>query len=114
MRTTVRLDDELLREVKMHAAEQRMTLTAVLEKALRELLARRKQPAERLRVPLPSFMGQGLQPGVDLDDSSALLDLMESRDAPPLERPPLLRVDLDPRRLTPRWPSSSDPRRSST
>jgi hypothetical protein len=83
MRTTVRLDDELLREVKVHAAEQRMTLTAVLEEALRELLARRRQPVDRPRVPLPSFKGQGLQPGVDLDDSSALLDLMEGRDAPP-------------------------------
>jgi predicted transcriptional regulator len=43
MRTTVRLDEDLLSEVKRLAAEERTTLTAMLEKALREMLARRKQ-----------------------------------------------------------------------
>jgi hypothetical protein len=34
------------------------------------------------RSELPTFSGQGLRPGVDLDDSAALLELMESdRDA---------------------------------
>ena len=28
------------------------------------------------RVPLPTFTGNGLLPGVDLDDTAALLDLM--------------------------------------
>jgi hypothetical protein len=32
----------------------------------------------RVAKPLPSFAGQGLQPGVDLDDSAKLLDLMEA------------------------------------
>jgi hypothetical protein len=82
MRTTVRLDEELLREVRRLAAEERMTLTAVLERALREMLARRRQPRDRPRVPLPTFSGRGLQPGVDLDDSAALLDLMDDRDGP--------------------------------
>jgi hypothetical protein len=31
-------------------------------------------------LPLPTFAGD-LQPGVDLDDNSALLDLMEGADA---------------------------------
>ena len=82
MRTTVRLDSELLHEAKRVAAEQRTTLTAVLEQALREMLARRRQGAPRPRVPLPTYAGRGLQPGVDLDDTAALLDLMERRDAP--------------------------------
>jgi hypothetical protein len=82
MRTTVRLDEDLLREVKRLAAEERMTLTAVLEQALREMLARRRQRRDRPRVPLPTFRGRGLQPGVDLDGSSALLDLMDGRDGP--------------------------------
>jgi hypothetical protein len=81
MRTTVRLDAELLQEVKRVAAEERTTLTALLEQALRELLARRKQVQDEPRRPLPSFTGQGLQPGVDLDSSAALLDLMQHRDA---------------------------------
>lgn len=41
MRTTIRLDDELLREAKRLAAETNQTLTAVIEEALRERLARR-------------------------------------------------------------------------
>jgi hypothetical protein len=76
MRTTVRLDDELLDEVKRHAAEQGVTLTAVLDQALREMLVRKKELVDRERVPLPSFEGKGLQPEVDLDDSAALLELM--------------------------------------
>jgi len=31
--------------------------------------------------PLPTFAGQGLQPGVDLDDTASLLDLMDRGDA---------------------------------
>jgi hypothetical protein len=82
MRTTVRLDDELIHEVKRVAAEERTTLTALLEQALRELLARRRQARLQPRVPLPTYAGRGLQPGVDLDDTAALLDLMDRRDAP--------------------------------
>src|SRR5258708_29322613 len=32
--------------------------------------------------PLPTFSGQGLQAGVDLDDSASLLDVMQEGDAP--------------------------------
>jgi hypothetical protein len=39
--------------------------------------ARRFDAPEREPVRLPTFDGDGLQPGVDLDDSAALLDLME-------------------------------------
>ena len=38
MRTTVRLDDELLRRAKIHAAEQGTTLTALIEAGLRHVL----------------------------------------------------------------------------
>jgi hypothetical protein len=31
-------------------------------------------------VELPTFGGDGVQPGVDLNDSAALLDLMEGTD----------------------------------
>ncbi len=82
MRTTVRLDSELLHEAKLAAAEDRTTLTALLEQALRELLARRRLPRARPRVPLPTYAGRGLQPGVDLDDTAALLDLLDRGDAP--------------------------------
>lgn len=80
MRTTIRLDDPLLRQAKKHAADTRRTLTAVIEDALREALARRRQgPSSPAKF--TTFGGQGLRPGVDLDNSAALLDLLEAGDA---------------------------------
>lgn len=78
MRTTIRLDEHLLAQAKQVAATSGKTLTAVLEDALRESLARRTRVAPRRRTRLRTFEGGGLCPGVDLDDSAALLDLMES------------------------------------
>lgn len=80
MRTTVRLDEELMTEVKKLALRRGLTLTAVLDEALREMLARRSQEGSGLPPRLPTFGGRGLQPGVDLDDSAALLELMEGPD----------------------------------
>ncbi len=77
MRTTIRIDDDVLRGAKKLALETDRTLTAVIEDALREVLVRRSERAKRRPVRLPTFGGEGLQPGVDLDDSAALLDLME-------------------------------------
>ncbi|MCB9006299.1 MAG: CopG family transcriptional regulator [Ardenticatenaceae bacterium] len=82
MRTTIRLDDQLLKKTKQLAAKTGKTLTAVIEDALRETLARQKENDQREPVKLPVFQGQGLQAGVDLDDSAALLELMESADDP--------------------------------
>ena len=78
MRTTINLDDRLLAEAKQLAHRSGTTLTAVIEDALRERLARRS--ASRPDEPpfrLHTFAGNGLQPGVDLDDSAALRDLMD-------------------------------------
>ena len=77
MRTTVRLDERLLAEAKRRAAETGRTLTAVIEDALRESLARRSKVKKRKVVHLKTVKGDGVRPGVDLDDSAALLDIME-------------------------------------
>jgi hypothetical protein len=51
MRTTIRLDAALLAEAKKLAAETDQTLTAIIEDALRERLARRKsRPAPPVRL----------------------------------------------------------------
>lgn len=79
MRTTIRLPDELYREVRVTAAQSGETVTSFIEDALRAALARHgseARPAERYRV-RPTGEG-GLQPGIDLADGAALLDLMES------------------------------------
>ena len=76
MRTTVDLPDSLLKQVKQVAIASKRTLTQVIEDAVRESLARRKsRPQERRELPV--FGEGGVQPGVDLDDTSALLDVMD-------------------------------------
>lgn len=82
MRTTIRLDDHLLREAKKLAADTGRTLTDLIESALREVLARRRKAKPRARVRLTTVGGRGVQRGVDLDDTASLLDLMEERDDP--------------------------------
>jgi plasmid stability protein len=79
MRTTIRLDDALLRQAKARAAASGRSLNDFITDAVRAALAPR--PAKGRGADLPTFRGRGLQPGVDLDDSAALLDLME-RDEP--------------------------------
>ena len=81
MKTTIQLDDQLLLEAKKYATQTGRTLKAVIEDALREALARTEATRSQ-RVPLETFKGRGVQPGVDLDDTSSLLDSME-RDGSP-------------------------------
>lgn len=81
MRTTLQLNENLYHRAKQLAVQTHRTLTAVIEDALRETFSRRNQISPKgVGVKLPVFDGKGLQPGVDLDDSSALLDLMDSHD----------------------------------
>lgn len=79
MRTTIRIDDRLLVEAKTRAARSGRSLTAVVEDALREAFARR-DGGPRGPIELPVFPHGRLMPGVDLDDSAALLDVIEGRD----------------------------------
>jgi hypothetical protein len=79
MRTTIRLDDALLRRAKARAAASGRSLNDFIADAVRAALAPRAATARR--VELPTFRGGAILPGVDLDDTSALLDLMDERDA---------------------------------
>jgi hypothetical protein len=76
MRTTIDHPDDLLAKAKRVAAATKRPLRALIEDALREALGRRRSTARSAPVTLTTFGGSGLQPGVDLDDSAALLDLM--------------------------------------
>jgi hypothetical protein len=82
MRTTIRIDEKLLQEAKIVAARRGTTLKSIIEDALRESLARQHDAPHREKVRLITYKGNGLLPGVDLDDSAALLDLMEAIDDP--------------------------------
>jgi plasmid stability protein len=79
VRTTINLDDALLAEAKQVAARTGRSLAAVVEDALRQSLHQRRQPTRRA-IELPVFGEGGTRPGVDLDDSAALLDVMEEND----------------------------------
>ena len=80
MRTTVRLPDDLYREVKVRAASTGQSVTSFLEDALRAALVRERAAGDAdghaaYRV-TPVGSG-GVVPGVDLSDSAQLLDLMD-------------------------------------
>ncbi|MGH3715696.1 MAG: DUF6364 family protein [Micromonosporaceae bacterium] len=78
MRTTLSVDDELLSRAKAYAASHHRTLTSVVEEGIRNVLDRSERQRSRKRVTLPtSTAGGGVLPGVDLDDSAALLDIMD-------------------------------------
>ncbi len=83
MRTTINLPDELLVQIKKLAATSRSTITALIEDALREALARRRRTRRHERVILRTYGKQGLLPGVDIDDTASVLDLMEASVGPP-------------------------------
>lgn len=80
MRTTLHLPDDLYRDVKSLAAQSGRTVTSVVEDALRAELARiRSTTTDRPPFRVDAVGSGGLLPGVDLDDSAALLDVMEGR-----------------------------------
>jgi len=76
MRTTIDLPDDLIEEAKQRAARERRSLSEVVGDAVRSSFSR-AVAADRQPVELPTFDGGGLQSGVELDDSAALLELME-------------------------------------
>lgn len=78
MRTTIRLEDALLRRAKAAAAVSGRSLNDLIVDAVRAALAPRTSPARVME--LPTYKGRGLQLGVDLDDSASLLDLMDRSD----------------------------------
>lgn len=77
MRKTINLPDQLHRDLKRFAAEQGKTMTDVIQDAIGETLIRNSQSPPEESVVLPTFKGEGLLPGVDLDDNKALRDLMD-------------------------------------
>ena len=80
MRTTVRLDDGLLDQAKREAARRGETLTALIEQGLRTVLAQSQKPRRRNRVKLTvSDTHGGTYPGIDINNSAALLAIMEEK-----------------------------------
>jgi hypothetical protein len=78
MRTTVRLGEGLLAKAKQEARRRGETLTSLMERGLRLAISGSHKHARsgRVRLPVSKATG-GVQPGIDLDDTSALLDHLD-------------------------------------
>jgi hypothetical protein len=78
MRTTIDIWDSLLIQAKRLAAEERSSLRALVEDGLRLVISsRRKKPASsRRRSKLPVCDAGRLLPGINLNDTSTLLEIM--------------------------------------
>jgi hypothetical protein len=69
----------LLEQAKAAARQRRRTVTSLIEEGLRLVLTN-ERPGRRAKIVLPvSRETGGVLPGVDLNNSAGLLDLMEDR-----------------------------------
>jgi hypothetical protein len=76
MRTTITLDETLLKQARQVALDRGISLNELMVTALRIELHRLTQPQRKKKITLPTFRGRGLRPGIDLDDSASLEDIM--------------------------------------
>lgn len=77
MRTTVSIDDEVLRVAKRRAADEGRTLGSLITEALRERLTRRPATGGQRYAAVTAGEG-GPQPGVDITSNAAVRDLMDA------------------------------------
>ena len=78
MRTTIRIRDDLLKRAKQRAAEEGRTLTSLVEDGLLLVLSKAKSgPRKRIELPV-SKAGGGVLPGIDLNRSSDLEEVMKA------------------------------------
>lgn len=83
MRTTLDIDDNLLKQAKQLAAREHTSLTRLIEEGLAARLRSADRPAsEASRVRLPVFAGRGgLQSGIkDARSHQAILDALDEED----------------------------------
>ncbi|MBX3027160.1 ribbon-helix-helix protein, CopG family [bacterium] len=75
MKTTLIIDDRVMRKLKQEAAARRQTVSALVEAALRQYLAVKAAPRE-----LPALPSADLgAPLVDVADRDALYQALEGR-----------------------------------
>lgn len=78
LRTTVRLEQSLIEQAKAEAARRNTTLTSLVEEGLYLVLKQAQKPVRRKKVVLPvSKRTGGTWPGIDINNSAELLDIME-------------------------------------
>ncbi len=76
MRTTVRINEELLKRARKRAADEGRTLTSLVEEGLALILTQAKRRhGEHVELPVSKASG-GVLPGVDLNRSCDLEEVM--------------------------------------
>lgn len=76
MRTTLNIQDDLMRRVKDRAAETGATITEIVEKALRAAVSGQAPRKARYVLAWQAVPGRTL-PGIDLADRDSLYEAME-------------------------------------
>ena len=77
MKTTLELNDQLLADAKALAAQQRTSLTRLIEEGLQLRLRAKPVKPMDVRARLPVFKGRGgLVAGLDARSNKALLDAL--------------------------------------
>ena len=79
MRTTLNIDDDLYRSIKIEAVRRGVSMTSLVEEALRAVLVEKSPPPLR-ELPVSSRTG-GVHPGVNLMDSQQWYDLLYGQDS---------------------------------
>jgi hypothetical protein len=78
MRTTIRINDDLLKRAKKRAADEGRTLTSLVEDGLVLILSKSKVSRRKpIELPVSKATG-GVLPGVDLNRSSDLEEVMNA------------------------------------
>ena len=78
MRTTIRINDDLLKRAKKRAAEEGRTLTSLVEDGLVLVLSKAKAGRrKRIELPISKATG-GVLPGIDLNRSTDLEEVMNA------------------------------------
>jgi hypothetical protein len=77
MKVTLHLDDELHRDAKAAAESVGHTFDAFIHEALRAAIVSQRASQHRGQFILPTSNASGVFPGVDLNNSAALLDYMD-------------------------------------
>ncbi len=77
MQTTIQLDDTLLDQATKLAQAKGCDLSHLIEETLRDKIAPKPPVARQPFFRLTTVGGQGIRPGVDLNNSAGLLALME-------------------------------------
>ena len=77
MKIAIYLAKNLIQDAQKAAVEQNTTLSAFVGDAIRRALDRRRRTRSGFKFKITTYGEGGVHPGVDLSNTSALLDIMD-------------------------------------